>query len=197
MTKNRKVVQLTLISIGLFLILATYFFYPKISENKPFSFKKKFAEDELAKIEEGEINTFENVEYKGLYNIDNSFTINSEKAYILAEEPNVVYMTAMRVVLYTNDGRVIVITSDKGRYNKVSYDCFFVDNVKATDGETTILSENLDLLASEDSASIYNDVILTNDKGSLKADKVDYDFETKYYYVSMFGNKKVKIKLIK
>ena len=30
MTTNKKIVQLSLISIGLFLILATYFFYPKI-----------------------------------------------------------------------------------------------------------------------------------------------------------------------
>ena len=40
-------------------------------------------------------------------------------------------------------------------------------------------------------------VFLTNDKGSLRADKVHYDFETKYYQISMFSDKKVKIKLIK
>ena len=44
---------------------------------------------------------------------------------------------------------------------------------------------------------IYNDVFLTNDKGSLRADKVDYNFETKYYKVSMFDNTKVKIKHVK
>ena len=33
-------------------------------------------------------------------------------------------------------------------------------NVKATDGETKILSENLNLLSSKDSASIYNNVIV-------------------------------------
>ena len=40
-------------------------------------------------------------------------------------------------------------------------------------------------------------IFLTNDEGSLQADKVYYDFETKYYRVSMFSDKKVKIKLIK
>jgi len=34
MTANKIIVQLSLISIGLFLILATYFFYPKIIKNK-------------------------------------------------------------------------------------------------------------------------------------------------------------------
>jgi len=79
----------------------------------------------------------------------------------------------------------------------VSYDCFFENNVKAIDGETTVLSENIDLLSTEKSATVYNNVFLTNDKSSLRADKVYYDFETKYYHVSMFNDEKVKIKLIK
>ena len=102
----------------------------------------------------------------------------------------------MQVTLYINDKRTVVITSDKGSYNKITYDCFFEDNVKATDGKTIILSKNLDLLATEDSAVAYNNVYLTNDNGFLRADKVDYNFETKYYNISMFGNKKVKAKFI-
>jgi len=106
-------------------------------------------------------------------------------------------MTNMSVTLDMDDGRVVIITSDKGKYNKVTYDCFFENNVKAIDGETTVLAENLDLLATEDSATVYNNVFLTNDSGSLRADKVYYDFETNHYQISMFSDKKVKIKLIK
>ena len=103
-------------------------------------------------------NTFKNVEYNGIYDIDNNFTVKSEEAYILKEDQDVVHMSNMRVTLYLYDGRVVVITSDNGSYNKVTYDCYFVDNVKATDGKTIILAENLDLFATEDSASVYNNV---------------------------------------
>ena len=198
MTANKRIVQLSLISIGLFLILATYFFYPKMIKNK-------FLEEETVKhgvtktdiTGSKERNTFENVEYKGLYDINKPFKVKSEKAYILIKEPDVIYMTNMHVTLDMDDGRVIIITSDKGKYNKVTYDCFFENNVKAIDGETTVLAENLDLLATEDSATVYNNVFLTNDSGSLRADKVYYDFETNHYQISMFSDKKVKIKLIK
>ena len=198
MTANKIIVQLSLISIGLFLILATYFFYPKIIKNK-------FLKEETVKVgvnktditDSKERNAFENVEYKGLYSINKLFKVKAEKAYVLIKDPNIVYMTNMHVTLDIDDGRVIIITSDKGSYNKVTYDCFFEHNVKALDGETTVLAENLDLLATEDSATVYNNVFLTNDKGSLRADKVYYDFETKYYHISMFSNEKVKIKLIK
>ena len=193
MTANKKIVQLSLISVGLFLILATYFFYPKIL--KEGAVRDNVIETDIADSKGR--NTFENVEYKGIHNINKPFKVKSEKAYILVEEPDVVYMTNMLVTLDMDDGRIINITSDSGRYNKVSSDCFFEYNVKATDGETTVLAENMDLLASEDSATVYNNVFLTNDEGSLRADKIYYDFETKYYRVSMFSNKKVKIKLIK
>ena len=73
----------------------------------------------------------------------------------------------------------------------------FFDNVKATDGETIIVAENMDLLATQDLVNVYNNVFLTNDNGTLKADKVKYDLETRYYQISMFDNQKVKVKLIK
>ena len=198
MTANKRIVQLSLISMGLLLILVTYFFYPKMIKNK--FLEEETVEDVVTKTDITDSkwrNTFENVEYQGLYDINKPFKVKSEKAYILIKNPDVVYMTNMHVTLNMDGGKVIIITSDKGRYNKVTYDCFFENNVKAVDGETTVLAENLDLLATEDSATVYNNVFLTNDKGSLRADKVYYDFETKYYHVSMFNDKKVKIKLIK
>ena len=198
MTANKRIVQLSLISFGLFLILATYFFFPKIIENK--FLEEETVKDDVIKTamtDSKERNTFENVEYKGLYDTNKSFKVKAEKAYILIKNPDVIYMTNMSVTLDMEDGRVVIITSDKGKYNKVTYDCFFENNVKAIDGETTVLAENLDLLATEDSATVYNNVFLTNDSGSLRADKVYYDFETNHYQISMFSDKKVKIKLIK
>ena len=99
-------------------------------------------------------------------------------------------------MLYLKNGKDVVITADEGKYNKTSYDIYFVGNVVARDGKTIILSENLDLLASEDIATIYNNVRLNSNKNSLQADKVEYDFETKFYRISMFDDTRVKIKLI-
>jgi len=196
MKKRQQKIQIILTFIGLLLILITYFYYPymnkaKFEENR--SVKKDLKEhasgDESAK--------FESVEYNGLYDLDKSFVVKSDEAYILNEEPNIVYMNKMKVILYLNDGRVVNIKSDEGRYNKVTYDCYFEKNVYASDGETEIISTNLDLLATENMVKIYNNVNLIYPNGSLKADKIDYDFETKYFKVSMFDNKAIKMKVIK
>ena len=60
-----------------------------------------------------------------------------------------------------------------------------------------ILAKNLDLLATKDTVKIYNDVSISYPTGFLRADKIDYDFETKYFKVSMFDDKTIKMKLIK
>ena len=196
MKQKQKKAQIILTSIGLILLLITYFYYPYMK-------KVKFADNQI--VQKDESNTpdidqgtsFENVKYEGLYQINNTFTVMSEKAHILNKEPDVVHMTNMRVILYLDNGRIVNILSNKGRYNKVTYDCFFEDDVRATDEETKIFSDNLDLLATEDSVKIYNNVIVNYPEASLRADKIDYDFVTKYFKVSMFDDKAVKIKVLK
>ena len=203
MTKNTKIIQMSLVTIGLLLIFAVYFLYPKMKQDKFLKgsvIEKDIELDEdksVTKTEDEKSNTFENVKYKGLYDFNKPFTVESETAFILNEDPDVVHMSNMQVILETADGNEWIIISDRGSYNKMTYDCFFEENVKATDGETIILSDNVDLLASRDFASIYNNVDITNKEGSnLKADKIDYDFTTNLYKISMFEEKKVKIKLI-
>ena len=196
MILSRKSLQTALVLFGFLLILATYFLYPLLKQK---TFKKSIVEKQSTIVDddnENKSNTFENVEYKGIYNLDKEFTVKSEKAYILDENPEIVHLQTMVVVLKMNDGRIITITSDTGRYNKVTYDSYFVDNVKATDGSTIISSDNLDLIATKDFATAYNDVILKDKKSSLQADKVDYDFVTKKYAISMFDKEKIKIKLV-
>ena len=196
MILSRKILQTTLILFGLLLILATYFLYPLMKQK---TFKKSVIEKQSIIVDDetdDKGNTFENVEYKGIYNLDKEFTVKSEKAYILNENPEIVHMTKMVVIMSMKDGRIVTITSDSGKYNKVTYDSYFEDNVRATDGSTVISSDNLDLIATKDFASAYNDVILKDEKSSLQADKLDYDFVTKRYSISMFDKEKIKIKLV-
>ena len=194
--KKQRRTQLVLISIGLLLILLTYFYYPYMNKDK--LLENQFVREDSEKIlDDDNFTTFENVEYEGLYNLNEPFSIKSRKAYILDIEPDIVYMTDVLVILYLKDERTVNIISNKGKYNKVTYDCFFEENVKATDGETIIFADNLDLLATENFVKVYNKVRLNHPTGSIRADQIYYDFETKYFKVSMFDNKAVKMKVMR
>ena len=174
MKANRKLIQIFLISIGFLIIIGTYLLYPKIEQNR---LKDSVVENEPIpkNVEDDDLGSkFEELEFRGFYNFDNPFTIVSEKANISNEDPDIVHMTNM----------------------KVTQDCYLENNVVATDSETQILSDNLNLLSSKDSATIFNNVEVNSKNGRLKADKVDYNFESKYYKVSMFKDERIKIKLI-
>ena len=140
--------------------------------------------------------SFENVEYNGIYDVNKLFKVRSEKAHILNEDPDILYMTNMHVILYLTDGRIVNIISEQGTYNKVTYDCYFEKNVKATDESTTILAENLDLLANKNYIEVYNNVTLDHTAGYLEADKINYNLETKHFKVSMFDEESIRMKII-
>jgi len=195
MKKNEKVLQITLLSIGLTLVLATYFLYPNIKEKQLVQNQIEEKKEDL-QIDDKKSNFFQKVEYKGYYDLDKPFIVKSDEAQVKIESPNLIYMSSMTVTLYMDDGRVVTITSDNGVYNKTTYDCFFENNVKATDEEIVILAQNLDLIASSETATAYKDVYLKTNAGSMKADKVDYNFKTNYYKVSMLSDETIKIKLI-
>ena len=196
MKKKQKRIQIILLSIGFLLILITYFYYPYMQKTK---FKQNLNVETLSPDQSDEdLNVlFENVEYKGLYDLDKTFSVNSEKANIKNEEPDIVYMTNVHVILYLDDGRIVNITSKKGIYNKVTYDCYLENSVEAVEAETKIYADNLDMLVTRGSIKIYNNVIINDPATSMHADNIDYDFETKHFRVSMFDDKNVKIKVFK
>ena len=192
MTANRKIVQLSLITIGTFLILSTYFFYPTIKENK--FFEEDAVKDETVKIDDGVSNIFENVTYEG-DNTGNPFIVYADRAEI-KEDANIVYMKNMLITIFLRDSQWN-IECEVGRYNKLNYNIFCSQDVKATDGKIIIYSQNLDLL-NEESVTIYNNVLIIDEnKSSLYADRVNYDFENKLYQINMFNkDESVKVKLI-
>ena len=193
MKRKQQKAQLVLISIGLLLILLTYLYYPYMNKNKLQD--DQFVQKDSEKTLDDAQSTFENVEYEGITSTMQRFSVKSENAYILDKNPNLVIMKKMRVELYLKDGRIVTIISDHGKYHKESHDCWFEENVVADDGETKIFANNLDLLATENFVKIYQQVKLIHPTGTLQADQVDYDFETKYFKVSMFDEKTVKMKV--
>ena len=109
-------------------------------------------------------------------------------------------MTLITATFHYKDGRTVIVTSDRGRFNKRNGDIKFRENVKMVDSEENKLtSKNLDMLVSENYASAYNDVKLTTLNGQFViADKIKFDAIKKIFKISMLDvGKKIKLKLIK
>ena len=97
MKKKQQKTQLILISIGLLLILLTYFYFPYMNKDK--LLEDQFVLEDLEKtLDDDKVTSFENVKYEGLFYLNKPFSIKSEKAYILDADPDVVYMINMRAI---------------------------------------------------------------------------------------------------
>ena len=196
MKKNVKIIQFSLLSIGLILLLSVYFLYPIINQK---NLKEESSIDKIETDKEkigSETSTeFVNVEYNG-ESAGSVFTVKAEKAKI-TDDVNLISMKYMLVTIFLNDEKWIIECA-LGTYNKLNYDVFCTKDVKATNEKITVFSQNLDLVADE-SATIYNDVVIIDeDDSTLYADKIDYDFEKELYKVNMFNkDESIKIKLIK
>ena len=177
---SRKKIQIILILLGFILIAITYFIVPKIAQKIP---EKTFTDEKVDDTDKTEKDTeFTDVEYQGLTADGNPYFVFSERATIDPADPDIVFMTVITATFHYKDGRTVIVTSDRGRFNKRNGDIKFRENVKMVDSEENKLtSKNLDMLVSENYASAYNDVKLTTLNGQFViADKIKFDAIKKY-----------------
>ena len=187
---NRKkkiiFIQVTIFFIALLLLYNTY-------RDK----SKKI--EEVVKINidtEPDVNSFTNIEYSGFDLNGNRYTLKAEKADFETKAPEIINMKTVIGKFNLKDNTILTIVSDEGTYNNKTYDMEFRENVKADYLTHTLLS---DLLSYSNSKS---KLIATGNvrgesikKGEISADYAEYDLTNKNLNFSMFGNKRVNVKL--
>ena len=192
MTNKKKIFQLSLIFIGLIIIFFTYFF--NLEKKQPSDI---VTETETKKneefLEEG-VNRFENVEYKGIDNTGNKFTIGSQFAEFKKEKPELIFMENVECFFTFKDNTVLLISSKKGIYNNISNDMQFSEDVKMDYLENTIFSDRANFNNYENQLLIAGNVRGDGPTTNLKADELDFDLNTKDLKISMYSEERVKIK---
>ena len=88
----------------------------------------------------------------------------------------------------------INITAGFATYNTKNYNTYFSKNINISYVENEIECEKLDLLFSNNLALLYDNIIYTNLKTKLFADRLEIDLITKNSKISM-NNKNKKIKM--
>ncbi len=140
-------------------------------------------------------NIIDNVNYKYKDNDNNEYTINAVRGEIDFTNDDVIYLTTVTALIKLNDGNIINITSDYGKYNTKNYDTIFSKNVKIEYLENKIIGEYLDFSMQRNSMIISRNVVYTNLENILKADVVEININTKDTKIFMYGkNKKVNVK---
>lgn len=192
MTNKKKIFQLSLVFIGLIIIFFTYFF--NLEKKQPSDVVTETETKENEEFLEEGVNRFENVEYKGIDNTGNKFTIGSQFAEFKKEKPELIFMENVECFFTFKDNTVLLISSKKGIYNNISNDMQFSEDVKMDYLENTIFSDRANFNNYENQLLIAGNVRGDGPTTNLKADELDFDLNTKDLKISMYSEERVKIK---
>ena len=190
--KKNRVIQFFLVIAIIILFFTTYYSGDK---DKIVDSNKNSSTENASKLTEETSNIIEDVNYTGTNNRGTFFELNAAIAEIKHDEPNLSRLQDVFVVIRLKNLRTIHIQSDKAVFNKISNDCEFFGNVKITEQDNVITSDNLDFYNSKNFLQAYNNVEYSSMKGALIADKVDVDLLKNEANIFMFKkNDKVKVK---
>ena len=192
MTNKKKIFQLSLVFIGLLIIFFTYFF--NLEKKQPSEVVTETETKENEEFLEEGVNRFENVEYKGIDNTGNKFTIGSQFAEFKKEKPELIFMENVECFFTFKDNTMLLISSKKGIYNNISNDMQFSEDVKMDYLENTIFSDRANFNNYENQLLIAGNVRGDGPTTNLKADELDFDLNTKDLKISMYSEERVKIK---
>ena len=190
--KKNRVIQFSLVIAIIILFFTTYYSGDK---DKIVDANKNSSTENASKLTEETSNIIENVNYTGTNNRGTFFELNAAIAEIKHDEPNLSRLQDVFVVIRLKNLRTIHIQSDKAVFNKISNDCEFFGNVKITEQDNVITSDNLNFYNSKNLLQAYNNVEYSGMKGTLIADKVDVDLLKNEANIFMFKkNDKVNVK---
>jgi len=190
--KKNRVIQFSLVIAIIILFFTTYYSGDK---DNIVDTNKNSSTENASKLTEETSNILENVNYTGTNNRGTFFELNAAIAELKYGEPDLSRLQDVFVVIRLRNLRTIHIQSDKAVFNKISNDCEFFGNVKITEQDNIITSDNLDFYNSKNFLQAYNNVKYSSMKGALIADKVDVDLLKNEANIFMFKkNDKVKIK---
>ncbi len=190
--KKNRVIQFSLVVVIIILFFTTYYSGDK---DKIVDANKDSSTEKASKLTEKTSNLIENVNYTGTNNKGTFFELNAAIAEIKYDEPNLSRLQDVFVVIRLKNLRTIHVQSDKAVFNRISNDCEFFGNVKITEQDNIITSDNLDFYNSKNFLQAYNNVKYSGMKGDLIADKVYVDLLKNEANIFMFKkNDKVKVK---
>ena len=138
-------------------------------------------------------NTVKEILYESFDNNGNKYIIESDFGTFSDEIKDEILMTNVRAKIYLKDGTFMKLTSNKARYNTVSSDTFFYNDVKLNYLNHKIVSDNIDILFQESKLAAYSNLVYRNLDIKLLADKVEVDLLKQSTKIFMLDESKVRI----
>jgi len=169
------------------ILLVFFIIYSKFLERKEAS-----KIDTLEKIEESFTNSniIKDIRYSSKDIKGNEYTILAKQGEIDLNNNEIIFLKEVKAYInLVEKDELITIVSDFGKYNTVSYDTIFSQNVNIQYLDNQITSNYLDFSLIKNILIISKNVVYTNPTNILKADVIELDTITKDTKIFMYNSK--------
>ena len=195
---KKKIILSTFFIIIVFSV--SYFFYSKSTYKKNLVEieKKNLIEEKNIELVEEKIessNIIQDVSYSAKDAKGNEYFLKASEGTIDQNQSNFIFLKSVEAIINLKDYELIEISSNFGKYNINNYDTIFSKNVIISYLDNKIKGDYLDFFLFKKLMIVSKDVIIKNNKNSLRADVIEVDIETKNLKIFMYEeDKKVNYK---
>lgn len=193
--KKLRIIQTTLLFVSLIIIFFTYFSNKKNYDEKIISADIQKKLNEQVKDKNSDRDIFFNIEYSGLDFSGNRFILKSKEAYTNKSSNELINMKSVNAVFYFKDNTILYVKSDNGVYNNKTLDIEFTDNIEAKYEESKLFADYAKYTNLESFLKVSKNVKVNDPRGTMNADELLFDINTKKLNISSFDDDKINANL--
>ena len=151
---------------------------------------------EEIETEKNQNNIIENLNYISIDAKGNEYILNAKYGEESKEDSNILILKQVVGIIKLKNKSEIKIKSDFAKYNSLTFDTNFYENVLGFFEKSKISSDNLDLFFKNNKGIIYNNIKYLDIDTSANADEISFNLLNGDVNIKMFDKKK-KIQIIK
>ena len=151
---------------------------------------------EEIETEKNENTIIENLNYISIDAKGNEYILNAKYGEESKEDSNIIILKQVAGKIKLKNKSDIEIKSDFAKYNSITFDTNFYENVLGFFEESKISSDNLDLFFKNNKGVMYNNIKYLDKNTAANADEISFNLLNGDVNIKMFDKKK-KIQIIK
>ena len=151
---------------------------------------------EKTETEKNENTIIENLNYISIDAKGNEYILNAKYGEESKEDSNIILLKQVVGKIKLKNKSYIEIKSDFAKYNSITFDTNFYENVIGFFEESKVSSDNLDLFFKNNKAIMYNNIKYLDRNTTANADEISFNLLNGDVNIRMFDKKK-KIQIIK
>ena len=189
--KRLRLIQFTMLTLGILIIFFTYLGKNEIQENKIITKETQEKIKEQMQVQNQQGDVFYQIEFSGLDLSGNRYILKSKEALSDKNNPEIVHMKFVEATFYFKDQTVLTVLSDTGIYNNKTLDMNFENNVKANYEGSELFAQKAEYSNLKSYLTISEEVKINDIRGTIVADKLLFDIKKETLNIASFNDGKI------